>query len=173
MRWILPIGTAIALVSSTGWAQAPEQASATFHDRNGARIGTATLTETPNGVLIETEIAGLPAGERAFHIHETGTCEANGGFESAGSHFALDGQQHGFKQAGGPHAGDMPNQFVQKDGMLRSHVINPNVTLGDGDGSLFDDDGSALVIHAGPDDYTSQPSGDAGGRIACAVIERS
>ena len=57
--------------------------------------------------------------------------------------------------------------------MLRSHVINPNVTLGDGDGSLFDDDGSALVIHAGPDDYTSQPSGDAGGRIACAVIERS
>lgn len=65
------------------------------------------------------------------------------------------------------------NQFVRQDGMLRAHVLNTMVTLSPGEASLFDGDGSALVLHARPDDYRSQPAGDAGDRIACAVIERS
>jgi Cu-Zn family superoxide dismutase len=66
----------------------------------------------------------------------------------------------------------MPNQFVQDDGTLRAHVLNPQVTLGAGKATLFDADGSALIIHVGADDYTSQPAGAAGDRFACAVIEQ-
>jgi superoxide dismutase, Cu-Zn family len=71
---------------------------------------------------------------------------------------------------GGPHGGDMPNQHVGADGVLKAQVLNTGVTLGAGAKSLGDADGTALVIHADPDDYTSQPAGNAGGRIACAVI---
>jgi Cu-Zn family superoxide dismutase len=66
----------------------------------------------------------------------------------------------------------MPNQFVGTDGTLRAQVLNANVTLTDGPASLFDADGSAIVIHAGADDYRSQPTGNSGDRIACAVIEK-
>jgi Cu-Zn family superoxide dismutase len=112
-----------------------------------------------------------PVGH-AFHIHEKGQCDAATSFESAGGHFAPLKHTHGYLSADGPHAGDMPNQFVGSDGALQLQVVNPNVTLGSGEGALFDADGSALVLHAKLDDYRSQPSGDAGDRIACAVIQR-
>jgi Cu-Zn family superoxide dismutase len=67
----------------------------------------------------------------------------------------------------------MPNQFVNADGTLHTHLFSPNVVLIQGDGALFDSDGSALIVHAKADDYQSQPAGDAGDRIACAVIERA
>ncbi len=75
-----------------------------------------------------------------------------------------------FQVQGGPHAGDMPNLFVNPRGMLRAEMLNPNITLGSGRASLFDADSSALVIHADVDNHRSQPAGDAGGRIACAVL---
>ena len=153
-------------------APAP-QAGGTFINAQGQQIGRATLTQTPSGgVLVQVELRGLPPGEHAFHIHETGRCDPANGFQSAGGHFAPRRHQHGYLVQGGPHAGDMPNQFVGPDGVLRAQVLNPSVTLGEGEGTLFDADGSAIVVHANPDDYRSQPAGDAGGRIACAVIER-
>lgn len=137
---------------------------------NGDTIGTAEFVETPNGVMISVSAEGLPAGEHGFHIHSTGICDPAEGFKTSGGHFAPRGHQHGLMLAEGPHAGDMPNQFVSSDGELRATVFNDRVTLGAGYNSLRDDDGSALVIHAGADDYKSQPTGDAGGRLACAVI---
>ncbi|WP_137391203.1 superoxide dismutase family protein [Rhodoligotrophos defluvii] len=160
-------------LAAPSFAQSPETAEGTFLNGKGERIGTATLEQTPNGVLIAVDIEGLPAGEHGFHIHETGRCEPSTGFESAGGHYAPRGHQHGFQDAEGPHAGDMPNQFVQDDGVLRAEVVNRNVTLRSDTGTLFDEDGSALVVHAKSDDYTSQPSGKAGDRLACAVIEQS
>jgi len=121
-------------------------------------------------VLISASVETIPAGEHGFHIHSAGVCDPETGFKSAGGHFAPRSNGHGIKEASGPHAGDMPNQYADDHGMLRAHVLNPNVTLFAGVGSLFDADGSALVIHAGSDDYTSQPSGAAGKRLACAVI---
>lgn len=153
-------------------AQSPEETNAKFLNGSGKTVGQATLIETPNGVLIKAEVSGLPAGEHGFHLHETGRCDTAGGFKSAGGHFAPRGKSHGFMSDEGPHAGDMPNQFVGKDGKLRAHVLNARVTLGSGDASLFDDDGSALVVHSGKDDYRSQPSGEAGARLACAEIRR-
>jgi superoxide dismutase, Cu-Zn family len=150
-----------------------QKATATFVNPQGERIGTATLTQTPTGVLIQAEIRGLPAGgTHAFHIHAVGRCDGASGFQSAGGHFNPGDHQHGFHVKGGPHAGDLPNQFAGPDGTLRAEVFNASVTLGTGQKSLFDADGSALVLHAKADDHHSQPAGDAGGRIACAVIER-
>jgi superoxide dismutase, Cu-Zn family len=149
-----------------------ELATATFIDTQGRAIGTATLVQTPNGVLISAELKGLPPGELAFHVHETGRCDPADQFRSAGGHFNPSGHDHGFLAADGAHAGDMPNQFAHEDGTLRVHVFNPRVTLGAGEESLLGGDGTSLVLHAKPDDYRSQPAGNAGDRIACAVIER-
>jgi superoxide dismutase, Cu-Zn family len=149
-----------------------QTARANFVNQQGEQVGTATVTQTPNGVLVTAEITGLPPGEHGFHIHETGRCDPTAGFESAGDHYAPGGHKHGYFVEGGPHAGDMPNQFVGQDGRLRADVFNPNVTLDSGPSTLFDDDGSAIIVHANADDYRSQPSGDAGGRLACAAIQR-
>lgn len=160
------------LCAGSAVAADSQQAKASFLNTEGDRIGTATLTQTPNGVLIEADISRLPAGKRAFHIHETGACDPQKGFESAGGHFAPRGHQHGFAVEQGPHAGDLPNQFVSPQGKLRTELFVAGVTLEGGEASLLDGDGSALVIHSGADDYESQPAGDAGKRQACAVIEK-
>lgn len=140
---------------------------------DGASLGTVTLEDTPTGVLVTTDLKGLPEGDHGFHFHEKGLCEPSAKFDSAGGHFAAGAAKHGLMVAGGPHGGDMPNQHVGADGVLKSQILNTGVTLAPGSRSLKDADGSALVIHAGKDDYISQPSGAAGGRIACAVIGAS
>ena len=139
-------------------------------DANGNRVGTIVLEETPAGLLIKADVEGLPPGEHGFHLHETGVCNAAEKFATAGGHFAPRSNAHGLMDSAGPHAGDMPNQFAAADGKLRAHVLNTQVSLGPGVGSLMDNDGTALVIHAGADDYASQPSGAAGDRLACAVL---
>lgn len=170
LRAIAGIAASLLLAAA---AAAQQTASAVFVDPAGKEIGRATLTQIPGGVLIDLDLAGLPPGEHGFHVHQVGRCDGADGFKSAGDHFAPRSKKHGFHVAGGPHAGDMPSQFAAADGRLRAHVVNSAVTLAAGAGSLFDRDGSALVLHAKPDDYRSQPSGNAGDRIACAVIERS
>lgn len=137
---------------------------------DGKKLGMVMLQETPAGVLVSAEVKGIPAGEHGFHFHQKGLCETKTKFDSSAGHFTGGDHQHGYMVATGPHGGDMPNQTVGADGMLRTQVLNTGVTLSAGPKSLLDADGSALVIHAGVDDYTSQPSGNAGGRIACAVI---
>jgi len=144
-------------------------ATASFVDYEGAEIGTATLTGTPHGVIIGMEITGLPATKWvAFHVHEGTTCEVDHRFESAGGHLNLTGTEHGFFNDTGPHSGDMPNQYVASDGLLTAEVFNGYVSL---NGGPTDITGKTLMIHAEPDDYTSQPAGAAGERLACAVIE--
>jgi Cu-Zn family superoxide dismutase len=170
---ICALGTGMALASpalaqSDTPAAAERTLKASFVGADGNDIGTAGLTQTNDGVLIQIEIEGLPANSWvAFHVHEADTCDTGDGFKSAGGHFNPGGTDHGFLVENGPHAGDMPNQRVDADGTLRADVLNGNVTLSDGDTSI---QGRTLMIHAGEDDYRSQPSGDAGDRIACAVI---
>jgi Cu-Zn family superoxide dismutase len=160
------------LLGAQALAQGAQKATATFVDVNGKELGGANLTQAPNGVLIALNLHGLPPGEHAFHVHEKGVCDPATKFTSAGGHFNPGGKKHGYMTEGGPHGGDMPNQFVGSDGILNANVFDGTVTLGSGTGSLFGPDGTALVIHASPDDYASQPAGNAGDRIACAVIKR-
>jgi len=166
----LAIVAAISAAALTMTSSMAAAATARLAGPDGADIGSVTLTEMPNGVLLEAKLRGLPPGEHGFHIHEKGACTPD--FEAAGGHFAGGGDKHGYAAEGGPHAGDMPNIHVPASGELTIQVFNGNVTLEDGEGMLLDDDGSAIVIHAKADDYKSQPSGDAGDRIACGVIEK-
>ena len=169
MRRTLAAAIFPTLLAAAAIAQEPSTATAKFVGADGKDVGTATLTGTKTGVLIEIEVSGLPAGQWvAFHVHETGTCDHTTGHESAGGHFNPTGAQHGYEAENGPHAGDMPNQYVGTDGTLRAQVFNSAVTLGEGDNGIT---GRALMVHGGQDDYSSQPSGDAGNRLACAVIE--
>ena len=111
----------------------------------------------------------MPAGEQAFHIHAVGKCEQPG-FESAGGHFNPANAHHGMMSGPG-HAGDMPNLHVPASGALDLEVLNASITLDkDKANSAFHPGGTAIVIHAGKDDYTSDPAGNAGGRIICGVI---
>jgi Cu-Zn family superoxide dismutase len=145
-------------------ADAPKAAHAVLHDRDGKEVARAVLIGSPHGVLIAADFTGLPAGDHAFHIHETGECEPP--FKSAGGHFNPEGKQHGLRNPKGFHAGDLPNIHVKKDCDLNVEVFAPGVKLG----ALLEGDGSALVVHAGRDDYTTDPAGAAGDRIACGVI---
>jgi len=169
-RGIATVVLAATLGLAALGAAAAETVRATFVDGGGRKIGTAVLTQTPSGVLVEVDLAGLAPGWKAFHIHETGRCDPGSGFKSAGEHFAPRQEHHGLRADKGPHGGDMPNQYVHRDGTLRAHVLNTLVTLSPSEASLLDADGSALVLHAKPDDYRSQPAGEAGDRIACAVV---
>ena len=138
---------------------------------DGSEIGTTTLRQTASGiVLVSARIEGIEPGEHGFHIHETGECDASDGFKSAGGHYAGEGDpNHGLVE-GGPHAGDMANQYVGEDGILEAEVFNPRISLSGETNPLADADGSALMVHSGPDDHESQPSGAAGDRVACAVL---
>ena len=155
----------LALVAATHAASAAEQASAQMMSANGESVGSVTFRATPHGTLLHATLENLPAGAHAFHVHAVGVCEPP--FKSAGSHFNPTGAKHGIESAEGVHAGDMPNIHVPESGALEIEVLNTLLHL---DASLFDEDGAAIVIHDGPDDYVSDPAGAAGPRIACGVI---
>lgn len=161
---------ALSLAATPAIAQSSSQtAIANFIGKDGKETGRASLTAAKAGVLIELEVTGLPPGKWvAFHVHETGKCDAADHHKSAGKHFNPGETEHGFLAANGPHAGDMPNQYVGSDGVLRAQVFNTMVVLDNAKNGIR---GRALMIHENSDDNRSQPSGDAGARLACAVIE--
>ena len=135
----------------------------------GEALGTVTLTQTPQGVLVAADMQGLTAGAHGFHIHESGSCAPD--FKAAGGHYNPHGSTHGYAHEGQPHAGDMPNIFAHADGTVRADVLNALVSLENGAaGSLFDGDGSAVIVHAKGDSYGDKAG--AGDRVACGVIER-
>jgi len=149
-------------------------AIAELRDTAGTVAATATFQQEDGGVRIALNAQGLQPGEHGIHIHAVGQCDAAGDspFASAGGHFNPDSTQHGLENPQGPHAGDLPNIEVGDDGAAEYDETTDRFTLGPGATSLFDADGSALVIHAGSDDMMTDPSGNSGGRIACGVIER-
>lgn len=143
---------------------------------NGTPVsGMAIFTEGPEGVLIRIRVNDLPVEARgtwhAAHLHETADCSA-ADFTSAGSHINPQGRQHGLLNEQGPEPADLPNLWADAAGNINAEVYTTAITLTDGTGrvSLYDDDGSAIVLHTGPDDHVSQPIGGAGSRIACGEI---
>jgi Cu-Zn family superoxide dismutase len=159
---------ALATLGLASSAYAVDKANAVLKDKDGKDVGKVELTETPGGVLLRLTLDGVPPGEHAFHVHAVGKCEAPD-FKSAGPHFNPDETKHGLLNPEGPHSGDMPNLHVPDGGKLTVEVLNEMVTL-DGEQALLDADGSAIVVHASADDYTTDPAGNAGDRIACGVV---
>ncbi|WP_371817632.1 superoxide dismutase family protein [Amphibacillus sp. MSJ-3] len=148
-----------------------EKVLVTLMNSEGMQVATATLTEKDtDGVHIVLEGENLPPGEHGFHIHEVGECIPPD-FESAGGHYNPTNSKHGFEHPEGPHAGDLENIVVNEDGTVYAELDAPMVSLKrDHENTLFTKAGTSLVIHANPDDYISQPSGNSGKRIACGVI---
>ncbi|HEX2387120.1 MAG TPA: superoxide dismutase family protein [Candidatus Binatia bacterium] len=165
------IGLLSALMFSTN-ARAQNAASAVLKNAEGQPAGNAQFQETKEGVLVTLRVRGLPAGLHAVHIHAVGKCEGPQ-FTSAGGHFNPGQKKHGFKSPDGPHAGDLPDLLVVKDGTGRFEAVTDAVTFAAGQNSIFDQDGSAIVVHATADDNATDPSGNSGDRIACGVIEKS
>jgi Cu-Zn family superoxide dismutase len=165
------VALGLCLAAGSALPATAQTAKAQLKDAQGKDAGTATLTQTPAGVLIALAVKGVPPGEHAFHVHAVGKCEPP--FTSAGGHFNPGTKKHGLMAAEGHHAGDMPNLHIPASGELTVEVLNDAVTLEKGKpNSLFGPDGTALVIHAGKDDYRTDPAGDAGGRIVCGVVQQ-
>lgn len=131
----------------------------------GAPIGSVRAWQTAGGVSFHVEGAGLPHGLHGIHVHAVGRCDPPD-FTSAGGHWNPAGKKHGLSNPAGPHAGDLPNVEVAANGVLSATVTVAGATLPE----MLDADGAALVLHAAADDYRTDPSGNSGARIACAVI---
>ncbi|MDZ7754185.1 MAG: superoxide dismutase family protein [Gammaproteobacteria bacterium] len=152
-----------------------ERASAEFIDREKNPIGTATLAESPHGVLIHLDLHGLPPGPKAIHIHSVGTCDdPEAGFKASTGHLNPDGKKHGLMNPDGPDGGDLPNLYVREDGTFEAEFFTALASLGGHGGrpQILDEDGAAFVIHQNRDDHITQPIGGAGPRIGCGVITK-
>jgi superoxide dismutase, Cu-Zn family len=139
--------------------------------RDGQSMGGARLEPEGDGVRVSIRVTGLtPNQEHGLHFHAVGRCEGPT-FESAGGHFAPHGRQHGSENPQGPHAGDLPNLRANAEGVADTSFVTNTVRLASGvEQGLFQQGGTALVVHAQPDDYRTDPSGNSGDRIACGVI---
>jgi superoxide dismutase, Cu-Zn family len=142
------------------------KAQAEIRTADGTSVGTAIAEEIDGAIRVMAEVHGMPKGVHGAHIHTVGKCEGPD-FASAGGHWNPTGRQHGKDNPAGPHAGDMPNLSIGEDGRDKTIFTLPGGTYA----GLLDQDGAAIVIHAGPDDYKTDPSGNSGGRIACGVFQ--
>lgn len=149
----------------------PKPVTVHLQNGQGKDIGTATLSQTANGVNIKLNLHDLTPGDHAIHVHQNAKCEGPD-FKSAGGHFNPDGKHHGLQNPEGPHAGDIPNFTADAGGKAKTTVTAPNVTLTDGPHSVFTGGATALVVHAKADDGKTDPAGNSGDRIACGVISK-
>ena len=162
----MPAAEAEATEAARADADMSQGGTGALVNGEGAQLGNASVSITASGVaLVTMQAEGIPEGAHGVHLHMVGTCEGPT-FESAGEHIG-DGHEHGIMSADGPHPGDLPNVTAMADGTVTYEVFAAGLTQD----LLFDEDGSALIVHAEPDDYATQPTGGSGDRIACAVIE--
>ena len=148
-------------------------ATAHVQNHSGEAMGVVTLKESQQGIMATIMLSGLTPGNRwhAMHIHAVDDCSGEG-FKTAGGHATLHSEaaphshSHGFIEGSTMHLGDMPNIWVHHDGTANAQAFLHQARLED----VLDEDGAAIILHAGQDDYVSQPSGAAGPRIGCGSL---
>ena len=160
----------------SSFVSSPAAAGPTSHEskivnNDGKEIGTLTLTDGTDGVVISISAKELPPGYHGMHFHAKGDCSDLQKFSSAGGHVDPHKKPHGFLNEKGPHEGNLPNLIVGSDGTVQVELYSNLVRLNDGEAKLLDEDGSSLIVHVNRDDHKTQPIGGSGGRIACSEIK--
>lgn len=170
---VLAAATVTTLSAQQAPADGPPPVRAVFAilDSSGGRAGQVNAVQNPDGVLFQILATGLTPGGHGLHLHSVAVCEPPA-FQSAGGHLNPANRQHGAKNPSGAHAGDLPNLLANDRGEARAQLLIPGVTLNPGPHSIGVP-GTALVIHAKPDDEVTDPTGNSGARIACAAISIS
>jgi superoxide dismutase, Cu-Zn family len=169
--WSTPSAQGQTPAGTTG-GQPAATASANLVDLQGRSVGQALLQQTPHGVLLKLDLKNATPGIHGLHIHDVGRCDRPA-FESAGGHFNPTNRRHGFLNPLGPHAGDLPNIEVPATTQHSVEYFVADITIEPGPRSLGDTNGSSIVIHASKDDYSTDPAGESGDRLACGQIVRS
>jgi len=172
--WIIALTlvlTSCSLPYIPGVTSPPPSAGVNLKDSAGRIVGSAVFLQQDDGVRILLDVKGLPPGIKAVHIHAGARCEPPS-FDSAGPHFNPTKAEHGSANPKGPHAGDLPNITVDETGQGHLEVTNSLVNLREGPASLFDGNGTTLVVHEGLDDLRSDPAGNSGARLACGPVVR-
>jgi superoxide dismutase, Cu-Zn family len=167
MAFAAPLLLAACATSGPG-SSTEKFAHAALLDASGKPVGEATLIANGSAIELAADVFGLSPGEHGVHVHTTGKCEAPA-FTTAGGHLNPNAHKHGTMNPAGPHMGDLPNIVVGANGTgsLRTTLGGASEELR---AAMFDADGSAVVVHAGPDDYKTDPAGNSGGRIACGIV---
>ena len=170
IAWIIA-GVIIGGLLSYATAQHMGGHTVELKNAQGESIGTATLTaiNSKGGVRIKLDLKNLTPGQHGIHFHQMAKCEGPD-FQTSGPHFNPTNKQHGIKNPKGPHAGDILNFTVDKNGKAKATLTDVRVSLTDN--SLFSNGGTSLIVHEKADDYKTDPSGNSGGRIACGTITK-
>lgn len=163
-------GAMLAGCASTPGGSGPSARANLEPTKGNATRGAVTFQQVGSVIRVSGQISGLkPSAEHGFHVHEKGDCSSGDGM-STGGHFNPDGKGHGHHASAERHAGDMPNIKADAYGNASFRFEVPGLAIGSGKADIV---GKGLIVHRDPDDYKSQPAGNAGPRIACAVIARS
>jgi Cu-Zn family superoxide dismutase len=157
----LPLALLASCMTNDDWEQGDGQ-SVALVDGTGKSIGWVEMSPRAGGTYLRVAAEGLAPGDHGIHLHAVGRCEGPA-FQSAGAHWNPEGRQHGHLNPQGQHQGDLPNITVSANGRGTTAFLVSKHDMGD-------EDGTSLVIHSRPDDYKTDPSGNSGDRIACAVL---
>jgi Cu-Zn family superoxide dismutase len=170
MRGILVVLAAAGLAGCQSIPSDAPRATATLQPTKGNKTaGTVDFYQVGNKVRVVGTVNGLvPGREHGFHVHEAGDCSSGDGMSAKG-HFNPHGKPHGHPQSGERHAGDLPSLRADASGSAKLDTELDIVTVTSGPASVV---GRGLIVHADPDDYKTQPTGNAGARLACAVIQK-
>lgn len=161
------LGLISACATHTSGPSAGAQLSPT---KGNSTSGLVTFTQSGPKLLVSAEIRGLkPNAEHGFHIHEKGDCSSGDGM-STGGHFNPTTQSHGAHGIGSHHAGDLPSLVADANGVVKLKFETTSITIDSGVTNII---GRGLIVHRDPDDYKTQPTGNAGPRLACAVISKN
>lgn len=172
MRFALPIILPALALAACAYPEPKGGPPMPLINGAGQTIGTVSAWQTSGGVGLRIQASGLPHGNHGLHVHAVGRCDGPD-FKSAGPHWNPADRKHGLSNPAGPHGGDLPNVVVAANGVLSTIVTVPGAVLAGpvgGRNVILDADGAALVLHAGPDDNMTDPSGNSGDRIACAIL---
>lgn len=171
MHKLIALAVATLLTACSTVTEPQGGAPMALVNASGQSIGSVRAWQTAGGGAFHIDASGLPHGVHGVHVHAVGRCDPPD-FASAGPHWNPAGKKHGMNNPAGPHAGDMQNVEVAANGVLVTTLTLPNASLtATGPEALLDADGAALVVHANADDYVTDPSGNSGPRIACAIIQ--